>query len=85
MEKFYFCRQCFIKDENECINVESLNDIEKYFSKDNWIQKCYIGNLYVEVLDIDCEFKYEVYADIFENKMMNHFIGYSDSMLEYKK
>lgn len=85
MAILYFNRQIGIRDNKEYINVKSLNDIEKYFSKDNWIHKCYMGNLYVKVLDIDCEFKYEVYADIFENKMLNHFIGFSDSMLEYKK
>lgn len=85
MAKFYFNTQIGVTRENNCFQIESLNDIEKHFSKDNWIHKCYMGNLYVKVLEVDCEFKYEVYAEIFENKMMNHFIGYSDSMLEYKK
>lgn len=85
MANFYFCRQCCIKDGEECINVESLNDIDKYFSKDNWIDRHYINNLYVKVLEVENNFKYAVYANIFENKMMNHFIGFSDSMLEYKK
>lgn len=85
MAKFYFNTEIGVTRDEKCFHIESLNDIEKYFKKDNWIHKCYMGNLYVKVLDIDCEFKYEVYADIFENKMLNHFIGFSDSMLEYEK
>ena len=85
MAKFYFNRQIGVKGENECLHVESLNDIEKYFSKDNWIHRHYINNLYVEVLKTKNEFKYEVFANIFKNKMLNHFIGFSDTMLEYKR
>ena len=85
MAKFYFNTQIGATRENNFLQIESLNDIEKHFSKYNWVHRHYIGNLYVKVLEVDCEFKYEVYADIFENKMMNHFIGYSNSMLEYIK
>lgn len=85
MAKFYFDKYVCVTTEDKCLNVESLNDIEKFFSKKNWIHKCYINNLYVKVLDGETDFKYGIYANIFENKMMNHFIGYSDSMLKYKE
>lgn len=85
MAKFYFNTEIGVTRDEKCFHIESLNDIEKYFKKDNWIHRHYINNLYVKVLETENRFKYAIYADIFDNKFLDHFIGFSDSMLEYKK